>query len=415
MNRERMLERFLSYVKVNTTAVEQAGVYPSSTGQIELGKLLVQELNAMGIADVHQDHHGIVVATLPSNVAHAVPTVAFNSHFDTSPETTGANVKPNVIKSYSGGDIQLGGDTSKVIRVADNPELTQLIGSTLITTDGTTLLGGDDKAGLTIIMEMIQHFLEHPELEHGPVRVLFTCDEEIGLGVEHVNVEQLNATACYTFDGGGHDLIDVETFSADLAMVHVRGVNIHPSIAKDKMINAIRSAGDFVASLSADQSPERTSGRQGFMHPYTIEGGVAEVTIKVLLRDFHTPSLTSHADQLTQLAREVEARHPGAQIEVEVRPQYRNMTEGLSKEPRAVEFAKLAHERLGRSARLTIIRGGTDGSQLTARGLPTPNLSSGQHNPHSPLEWACLDEMHDACQIGIEICRIWASETKPRD
>jgi tripeptide aminopeptidase len=304
----------------------------------------------------------------------------------------------------------LPGDPARVIKVDDSPELKDLIGCTLITTDGTTLLGADDKAGVAIIVEAAQHLLEHPEIEHGPIRILFTCDEEIGHGVDHVDLEKLGADVGYTLDGGRSDEIDVETFSADMAVVRVRGVNIHPSIAKDRMVNALRGAGLLLAKMPRDTlAPESSEDREGFLHPYVIEGGVAEVTIKVLLRDFDTAALADHAALLNRLARAVEAEIPGITIDVDVVRQYRNMADGLKAEPRAVSLAVRAHEQLGRTPRLTIIRGGTDGSMLTAKGLPTPNLSSGQHTPHSPLEWACLEEMVKAVEVVVQLARLWAA------
>ena len=412
INRERLLARFLRYVQVDTTAVEGADCYPSSAGQLTLGAMLVEELRAMGIEDVSHSEQGIVVATVPSRGVDAAPVVAFNAHVDTSPETTGAGVKPQVVENYQGGDLLLPGDTSKVIRVSENPELEDLHGCTLITTDGTTLLGGDDKAGIAVIMELANCLLEDENIIHGPVRLLFTCDEEIGRGIDYVNIDEVGATVCYTLDGGGAGDVDYETFSADLAIVTVRGVNIHPSIAKDKMVNAIRAASAFVDKLPRDTlSPETTAERQGFMHPYHIAGGVAEVTIRIILRDFETAALEAYANRLRAAAASVEAEFPGTTVSVETRRQYRNMRDGLVHEPRAVNYAQLAHERLGREAKLTIIRGGTDGSQLTERGLPTPNLSTGQHNPHSPLEWACLEEMVQAAEVLVELVKVWAENS----
>lgn len=412
MNHERLLGRFLRYVAIDTTARDGAGVYPSSPGQIELGRLLAAELQALGLDDVIHDQHGLVWATIPATTARATPVIALNSHLDTSPETTGANVRPQVVRNYAGGDLVLPADPSQVIRVAENPALERLLGCTLITTDGTTLLGGDDKAGVAVIMETAAYLCEHPEIPHGPIKVLFTCDEEIGHGVDHVDLAQLGAAVAYTLDGAAANEIDVETFSADLATVTVRGVNIHPSIAKDRMINALRAAGEFLARLPrGGMSPETTRDRQGFLHPYHVEGGVAEVTLKILLRDFDTAALTRQADLLRQIAGEVQRDHSGARLTVEILRQYRNLADGLRREPRAVEFAVEAHRRLGREPRLTIVRGGTDGSQLTERGLPTPNLSTGQHNPHSPLEWACLDEMIQAVEVLVQLVQIWAERS----
>jgi len=412
MNRRRLLDRFLRYVRIESTANESAGVYPSSPGQLELGALLAGELRDMGAADVEHTERGLVYATIPATVAHNAPVVALNSHVDTSPETTSVGIAPQVIEKYAGGDIVLPGDESKVIRVSENPELNDLVGATLITTDGATLLGGDDKAGIAIIMELAEHLLANKDIPHGPVRILFTCDEEIGHGVDHVDFDRLAADVAYTLDGGGANEIDNETFSADLATVTVRGVNIHPSIAKDRMVNAIRAAGRFIDKLPTGRSPERTAGRDGFLHPYTIEGGVAEAKLKIILRDFVTAALADMAELLRSIGREVEAEISGCRVEVAVTKQYRNMADWMEKEPRAVALAAEAHRRLGREPKLTIIRGGTDGSQLTERGLPTPNLSSGQHNPHSPLEWACLDEMIAACEVLVELVKLWGEERK---
>lgn len=405
-----LLERFLRYVKVDTTAGDGSRGYPSSPGQLELGRMLLDELRAIGLDDAEQSPFGIVMATLPATCPRPAPVIAFNAHVDTSPETTGANVKPQVWPNYDGRDLVLPGDSTKVIRVDANPELKALLGRTIITSDGTTLLGADDKAGLAVIMEAVTRLAEHPEIEHGPIRVLFTCDEEIGHGVDHVDLEKLSATVCYTLDGAAADEIDVETFSADLATVVVRGVNIHPSIAKGRMVNAARMAGDFLARLPCELSPERTADRQGFLHPYLIEGGVAEVTLKILLRDFDTAQLARHADVLQRAKQETLAAWPGGDMEITITPQYRNMSEGLKREPRAVAFAEEAHRRLGRTPRQTIIRGGTDGSRLTELGLPTPNLSTGEHNPHSPLEWTCLEEMAAAVDVVVMLSRVWAED-----
>ncbi len=436
MDRNRLLQRFLRYVQIDTTARPEADGYPSCGGQLELGRLLVGELQALGLADARQNEHGIVLATVPATVAHATPTIALCSHLDTSPETSGVGIRPQIIENYAGGDIVLTGDTggkgdsphlperpggccaqmgtvpfsptSKSIRMADNPELESLVGRTLITTDGTTLLGADDKAGVAIIMETAAWLVEHPAIPHGPVRICFTCDEEIGRGVDKIDLGEIGAAACYTLDGHGSGEIDVETFSADQAVVTIRGVNIHPSIGKGRMTNAVRVAAAFIALLPHDAlSPETTDGREGFLHPYEIAGGVAEVKLKVLLRDFDAAALDDYADQLRQIAASVTEQFPAATIDVAIERQYRNMAEGLTAEPRAVANAEEALRRLGRAARQTIVRGGTDGSRLTEMGLPTPNLSCGGHNPHSPLEWACLDEMAESVEWLVALAEVW--------
>jgi tripeptide aminopeptidase len=409
MDMKTLLDRFCRYVRIDTTAVENAGTYPSSPGQLELGRMLVKELHAIGIRDAVQDEHGIVLAAIPATVSHNAPTIAWIAHLDTSPETTGRNVQPIVHENYDGCDIALPGDPSKTIRVGDNPELLRLKGKTLVTTDGTTLLGADDKAGVAVIMEAAAQLFSRPELPHGPIRICFTCDEEIGHGVDHLDLQKLGAVAGYTLDGGGQGEIDGETFSADLAVVTIRGVNIHPAIAKGRMVNAVRLAGLFLDRLPRlSQSPETTAEREGFLHPYRMEGGVAEVSLRILLRDFNTPRLADRAELLRAVARTITAEYPQASIDVNVTPQYRNMAEGLAQEPRALAFAQEAMRRAGLEPKLTIVRGGTDGSRLTELGLPTPNLSCGEHNLHSPLEWTCVEEMATAVCALVELAQVWA-------
>jgi tripeptide aminopeptidase len=409
MNQQRLLERFLRYVRIETTAQADAEVYPSSPGQMELGRLLLAELKGMGLTDARQDGHGIVLATVPSTVDSARPAIAFCSHLDTSPETSGKNIRPQVIENYSGGDLTLPGDKSKVICVADNPELPTLRGRTIITSDGTTLLGADDKAGVAIIMETTEWLMEHEEIRHGPIRICFTCDEEIGRGVDKLDLAEIGATVCYTLDGHAAGEVDMEPFSADLAVGTIHGVNIHPSIAKGRMTNAVRAAAAFIGRLPRDElAPEVTDGRQGFLHPYDMAGGVAEVHMKILLRDFDAAALSAQAELLKRAANEVMREFPGAKIEIAIQRQYRNMAEGLVREPRAVAYAEEALKRLGRVAKRTIVRGGTDGSRLTELGLPTPNLSCGGYNPHSPLEWACLDEMMESVEWLISLAEVWA-------
>ncbi|MCS6850606.1 MAG: peptidase T [Gemmataceae bacterium] len=408
---ERLLERFCRYVRINTQADEKATVYPSSPGQLELGRLLLGELRDLGLRDAVMDRHGIIMATVPGNLAAYPPVVAWIAHLDTSPETSGANVQPIVHRSYDGRDIVLPGNPSQVLRPLDNPELAACVGKTIITTDGTTLLGADDKAGVAVIVEAAAYLMAHPEVPRGPIRICFTCDEEIGRGVDHLDLRQLGADVAYTLDGRGVGEIDTETFSADLAIVTLHGVNIHPSIAKGRMVNALRLAGNFIRRLPPELSPERTADREGFLHPYRIEGGVAEVTLRILLRDFETARLAEQAQLLRDIARTVETEEPGGRIDIQVTPQYRNLAEGLAKEPRAVALAEEAMRRAGVTPRRTSVRGGTDGSRLTELGLPTPNLSTGEHNLHSPLEWTCLEEMATAVHVLVELARLWSAES----
>jgi tripeptide aminopeptidase len=405
-----LLDRFLRYVRIDTMADERSGTYPSTPNQLVLGKLLLQELLDLGLTDAVQTKDGIVYATVPGNVP-GVPTVAFVAHVDTSPETTAKNVNPQVIENYRGGDIVLPGDTSKVIRTSDSPELNALIGKTIITTDGTTLLGGDDKCGVAVIMELAKALMENPSIPHGPVRICFTCDEEIGKGVNHVDLKELAADVAYTLDGAGTAEVEGETFSADKATVTITGVNIHPSIAKGRMVNAVKLAGEFLAKLPTDTlSPETTEGMEGFVHPYIIEGGVGEVKIQCLLRSFDTPKLNEYANLLKRFGNEIVVAHPAAKVNVEVAYQYRNMRDGMVKEPRAIPYALEATRRAGLTPVQKSIRGGTDGSRLTEMGLPTPNLSTGEHNFHSPLEWTCLEEMEAAVRVCVELVQVWAGK-----
>ena len=293
-----------------------------------------------------------------------------------------------------------------------NPALTHLIGETIITTDGTTLLGADDKSGITAIMTAVEHLVNHPEIEHGPIRVCFTVDEEIGRGIENLDLNALNACCGYTLDSEGWGRIDSETFSADLAIVTVQGTNTHPSEAKGKMVNAIRVLASFLDRLPKETlSPETTSGREGFLHPYHVEGGVSEASARIILRDFEEPLLQAQADLLEQNAGTLCAEYPNVEIQISIQKQYRNMRDGLKKEPRALSKAIEATEAAGMVPTLDIIRGGTDGSLLTEAGLPTPNLSSGQHNPHSPLEWTSEKEMQAAANVLVELARLWGQET----
>jgi tripeptide aminopeptidase len=407
---DTLLDRFLRYVRIDTQAVEQTTAYPSSPGQLVLGKMLVGELRELGLCDAEQDEHGIVMATIPATAERPAPVIAWLAHMDTSPETTGKDVKPVVHTNYAGGDIVLPGDPSKVLRPNEFSELKSVVRKTVITTDGTTLLGSDNKSGVAVVMEAAKHLLAHPEIGHGPIRVCFTCDEEVGRGVDHVDIQKLGATVGYTLDGMGQGEIEGETFSADKATVTITGVNIHPSIAKGKMVNAIRLAGLFLERLPwAALAPEVTEGREGFIHPYQIEGGVPQTTLHFLLRDFDTPKLAEQAELLRTIARKLTTEFPAATIGVQVKKQYRNMADGVKREPRAMSYAVEAMKRAGLEPKILSIRGGTDGSRLTELGLPTPNLSTGEHNPHSPLEWTCLEEMQTAVKVLIELAQVWAT------
>jgi tripeptide aminopeptidase len=407
---DTLLDRFCRYAKVETTAVEDSKEYPSSKGQLELGKILVNEMRALELADVAVDENGIVIGTVPGNVKGA-PAIAWLSHMDTSPEASGKDVKPVIHKKYDGKDIVLPGDKSKVIRVSETGGLAELKGRTIITSDGTTLLGADDKAGIAVIMTAAARLMADPKIKHGPVRVVFTCDEEVGRGTDKVDIKKINARCAYTLDGEGQGEVEGETFSADLATVTITGYNIHPGLATGKMVNAIRIAGQFLERMPWNRlAPETTAGRDGFLHPYTIEGGVPEVKIRILLRSFVTAELKEQAKILRGIAATLEAEHPKAKIDVSIKKQYRNMAEALKKEPQAIDLAAEAVEHCGMKPAFKAIRGGTDGSRLSEMGLPTPNLFVGMHNFHSALEYACLEEMEAAVNVLVELAQLWGKQ-----
>jgi len=432
---QALLDRFLRYVRLDTQADETSTTYPSTSKQLVLSRMLAEECHQLGLHDVSIDEFGIVLATLPGTTSHRAPTIAWFAHVDTSPEFTAARVNPQVVHDYSGDDLMLPGDCTKVLRVTENPELRSVIGHTLITTDGTTLLGADDKAGVAVIMQAAAELMarrsakpgiseslvsstpearlsEKPGLPfrpHCPVRLVFTCDEEIGRGTDKLDLAKIDAVCGYTLDGGGQGKIDSETFSADQAVITVHGVNTHPSIGKGTMVNAVRILSDFLARLpTARLTPETTDGRDGFIHPYHMEGGVAQASARLILRDFETSALAEQAALLESIAQPLRAEYPRAQIEIQIKRQYRNMREGLEREPRAIAKAQAAMRAIGLEPEMTIIRGGTDGSLLTEKGLPCPNLSCGQHNPHSPLEWASLDEMQTAVNVLVALAEEWA-------
>lgn len=413
-DREALLDRFCRYVKVETTAVEETTDYPSSPGQLDLGRMLVDELRAMGIADAEIDGNGIVNGTVPGTAAGA-PAIAWLAHMDTSPESSAKDVTPVVHRDYAGGDIVLPGDPTKVIRVEDSRHLATCVGKTLVTTDGRTLLGADDKAGIAVIMTAAARLLSEAPESHCPVRIVFTCDEEVGRGVDKLDPGSLDVAVGYTLDGEAAGTIENETFSADQAVVTVTGVNIHPGLACGRMANAIRIASQFVARMPWHRlAPETTSGREPFLHPYSIEGGVAEAKVKIILRSFVTGDLAEHAEILRAIAKGLEAEHPKARVSIEIKKQYRNMAEGLGCDPRAVRLVAEAMRRVGLTPKFEAIRGGTDGSRLTELGLPTPNIGVGMHNYHSPLEYACLDEMEKTVEVLVALAGLWGKETAAR-
>ena len=408
---DTLLDRFLRYVKVDTQSDETSPSFPSTKKQLDLSWMLCEECEQLGLEDVTISEYGIVMATIPSTVEGDVPAIGWVAHVDTSPEFSGTNVKPVVHENYDGSDLVLPGDTSRVLRVSEEPRLKEMVGKTVITTDGTTLLGADDKSGVAVMMSAAAHLMSDRSIAHGPIRLCFTCDEEIGRGIEKLDLDVFGVCCAYTLDSDGSGRIDSETFSADQAVITVRGVNTHPSVGKGVMVNAIRILSDLISSLPTETlSPETTDGRDGFIHPYHIEGGVAEASARLILRDFETEKLAEYAGLLDSLAQPLREKYPRAEIKVDVHKQYRNMRDGLVKEPRALEKAIEATRAAGLEPNLNIIRGGTDGSLLTEKGLPTPNLSSGQHNPHSPLEWTTVEEMEKAVDVLVQLAILWGQE-----
>lgn len=416
-----VLERFLRYVKIDTQSDERSESYPSTPKQLDLLKLLAQELRELGVVDVRQDQYGYVMATLPGTLPpdrsgdEAVPTIGFLAHVDTSPDVSGAEVRPQVIERYEGGAIALPNTPGQTIDPAELPALERGIGHTLVTTDGTTLLGADDKAGVAEIMTAVAYLRAHPEIPHGPVAVAFTPDEEIGRGTKHFDIEAFGAKYAYTIDGGEGGAIQHETFSADSAEVVIKGRSQHPGYAKGKMVNAIKLAAELVTRLPGDRlSPETTEAKEGYVHPVRIEGTVEEAKINFILRDFDDEQLFGHRKLLEDLASEVRSLDERSQISISYSESYRNMREKISEVPFAVEYAEEAIRRVGLEPFSDPVRGGTDGSRLTAMGLPTPNLFTGGYNYHSRREWADVDEMVKAVRMIVELIKVWAERGEPR-
>ena len=400
-------ERFLRYVRVDTQSEEDSESYPSTAKQLDLLRLLTQELKELGLADAAIDEHGYVTATVTSTVSHDAPTIAFFAHADTAREVTGANVNPQRFR-YEGGDIPLGGSGS-VIRPAVSPELANHVGHELITTDGTTLLGADDKAGIAEIMAAVAYLVAHPDVPHGTIKVAFNPDEEVGRGVIHFPIETFGAVAAYTVDGSTAGEVQSETFSGAQVRMKIRGRAIHPGWAKGELVNAIKLAAAIVEKLPQDRlSPETTEEREGYVHPVLVAGDSSEVELRFIVRDFEDDQLDANVEYLRGIAQEVAATDDRASIEVESFIQYRNMRDTLQKHPEIVEHLDEAVRRVGLEPRRTAIRGGTDGSALTEMGLPTPNIFTGGHDAHSEREWICVEDMGLAAATVISLAQIWA-------
>ena len=407
------VERFLEYVKIDTQSCEISETYPSTLTQLDLLHRLKDELIELGLEDVTMDSHGYVFATLPSTSTKPdVPVIGFISHVDTSPEMSGAGVKAIIHRNYDGQDIVLPDDPSTVISPKDNPQLGKQIGRDIITASGTTLLGADNKAGVAEIMAAVEYLLAHPEIIHGPVRIGFTPDEEVGNGTKYFDVERFGAFCAYTVDGETLGELQMETFSADAIIVTFQGFNTHPGFAKGKMVNAIKVAAEFITRLPGEElSPETTEGYDGFVHPYVIDAGVEQTSVKLLVRDFVTPGLHEKEELVKQIASETVESYPGSSVEFKVEESYRNMKEVLDDYPDVVGYASEAISRAGLDPQILPIRGGTDGSRLSFMGLPTPNIFAGEHNFHSRFEWISTYDMHKAVEVIIEVCRVWEEKT----
>ncbi len=401
-------ERFLRYVTIDTQSDPESPASPSTEKQKDLGRVLAAELKAMGVADAHLDDYGYVYGTIPANTTKKVPVICFCSHMDTSPDCSGKDVKPQVVKDYRGGDITLPGDTSQVIRFAEHPALKNQIGNDIVTTDGTTLLGADNKAGVAEIMDAAHFFINNPDVKHGTIKILFTPDEEIGRGVDNVDIKKLGADFGYTMDGESAGSVEDETFSADGATITINGVSAHPGYAKGKMEHAIKIAAAIVERLPREGcSPETTSGKQGFLHPIGIDGALEQATLSFIVRDFTEEGLKEKEVLLEGIVKDVMKDYPRSTYRFEVKEQYRNMKQVIDRHPHILEYAIEAIRRAGLRPMRTAIRGGTDGSRLSFMGLPCPNIFAGEHAFHSRLEWVSRQDMEKAVQTIVHLAMIW--------
>ena len=405
-------ERFLRYVVIDTQSDPASPTCPSTEKQKNLGRLLANELCEMGLSDAHLDEHGYVYATLPANTEKQVPVICFCSHMDTSPDCSGADVKPQIVRGYQGGDIVLPADPSQVIRFADHPALADQIGHDIVTTDGTTLLGADNKAGLAEIMDAVHFLLKHPEIKHGTIKILFTPDEEIGRGVDKADLKKLGADFAYTIDGETAGNLEDETFSADGVTITIEGVSTHPGFAKGKMEHAIKIAAAIVERLPKNTcSPETTEGREGFLHPIGVSGTLETATLGLIVRDFTERGLHEKEALLENIVKEVMLDFPRSTYRLVAKQQYRNMKQVIDRHPEIVEHAMEAIRRAGLTPTKTSIRGGTDGSRLSFMGLPCPNIFAGEHAFHSRLEWVSRQDMEKAVQTIVHLAMIWEERT----
>ena len=403
-----LLDRFTRYVKIDTQSDPESTSYPSTAKQLDLLRLLRDECSAMGLQNVELDPYGYVTATLPANTSGAIKTIGFIAHVDTSPEVSGANVKPILHKNYQGQDIVLPDRNDIIIKFADNPELAEQIGNDIVTASGTTLLGADNKSGVAAIMTAAQYLLEHPEIKHGDIRIAFTPDEEIGGGTTYFDIKKFNAYCAYTVDSSTRGMLDTETFSADAMTLTFEGINTHPGHAYGQVINAIKLVSEFIDRLPKDTlSPETTRDREGFVHPIDVKAGVDSASVQFILRDFDADKLTEKKDLLLSLAQATVDAHPGAACTYEHKVQYRNMSSVLDQFPDVTSHAERAIREAGLEVRKMAVRGGTDGSQLSLNGLPTPNIFAGEQNYHSRYEWVSVQDMLKSAEVIVRLAQIW--------
>lgn len=409
---ETVLDRFLRYVRIDTQSDPSSNSFPSTEKQKELGRLLVEELQALGIQDAHLDPFGYVYATVPSTSdKEEVPVICFCAHMDTSPDVSGAGVKPLVHTNYQGEDLVLPDDPSVVIRMSEHPDLKDQIGNDLVTASGTTLLGADNKAGVAEIMTAVAYWQAHPELKHGTIKILFTPDEEVGRGTEKVDLKKLAADFAYTVDGESLGTLEDETFSADAVTVHISGVSTHPGFAFGKMENAIKIAADVISALPRKtMSPETTRDREGFIHPVKVDGTQEGALLEFIVRDFTEEGLRKLEETLLHTVQTILKDYPGSSFQFEVKEQYRNMGVVLREHPQVVEYALKAMKVVGLNPVKRSIRGGTDGSRLSFMGLPCPNIFAGEHAFHSKQEWVSVQDMEKAVQVIVKIGEIWEAE-----
>jgi tripeptide aminopeptidase len=413
ISEDAVAERFMRYVRIDTQSDPESHDHPTTAKQKNLSQLLFTELRGMGLTDASTDEFGYVYATLPGNTSKTgVPAICFCSHVDTSPDCSGTDVRPILHRYYDGGDIVLPDDPGQVLRVSDSPYLREHINHGVITASGHTLLGADDKSGIAAIMEAIFYLIQYPTVKHGPVKILFTPDEEVGKGTAKVDLQKLGADFGYTLDGGEAGSFEDETFSADAAVLTIYGISAHPGYAKGKMVNALKVAGAILDALPKEAwSPETTEGREGFVHPVNIAGIAEKATLQFIVRDFSAAGLQQHHERLNAIAREVTARFPGAVLQYDIREQYRNMKAVLDQYPQVAAYAEEAIVRAGLTVRKESIRGGTDGSRLSYMGLPCPNLFTGMQNIHSKLEWVGTKDMAKAAETIVHLCTIWEEKS----